>query len=152
VEDYQSKDNVVRASSILTSDKWTEIFPNALSLYTYDNFLQAMAKFPKFCDEAKDATDEDSLVNACKVELATLLAHMKYSSENLTKVEDDCATTGGWACKYNRYSPIYSPDANQQYYGRGPLMMKYSNLYGALSSIAWDGALNDKEVLLQNPD
>jgi hypothetical protein len=77
LSDFMDKENVIRASAIVSDSDWSDIFPNAASIYTYDNFLQAMAKFPKFCGEAKNATDEASLQNACKIELATLLAHMK---------------------------------------------------------------------------
>jgi len=61
-----------------------------------------MAKFPMFCNEVKDAGDEDSLVNACKIELATLLAHIKYESQDLTLAEDvECAGSKEWRCKYD---------------------------------------------------
>jgi len=127
------KENVGRASSILTESVWEQIFPNALSIYTYDNFLQAMAKFPKFCGEMKDATDEAALQNACKIELATLLAHIEHNSEALTKVRDsgDCA---GVNC------------------GRGALLLSGQEHYEDLSSIAFNGAHHDSEVLLDYPD
>jgi len=42
----------------------------ALELYSYQNFLQAVAKYPKFCLEG-DA-------NLCKRELATFFAHTTH--------------------------------------------------------------------------
>ena len=152
LSDFMDKENVIRASAIVSDSDWSDIFPNAASIYTYDNFLQAMAKFPKFCGEAKNATDEASLQNACKIELATLLAHMKYTNPGLQKVRDGCAEAGGAVCKYQNYSPIYDYKADQSYYGRGALLVPDSRFYGALGSIAFDGAANDHEVLLENPD
>ena len=147
-----SMSNVVRASQILSQDSWNVLFPNADELYTYESFLQAMAKFPKFCGEAKDADDEDSLQNACKVELSTLLAHIKFNSADLTKTVDDCGSNGGNDCDYHDHQNANYPyNQDQQYYGRGALLLTGSKFYGALSSIAFDGALNDKLILLNDP-
>lgn len=64
-----------------------------------------MGKFPKFCDEAKDADDEAALINACKVELSALLAHIMHESEDLTKSEDEvCAASSAWECKNHKHS------------------------------------------------
>ena len=52
-------------------------------MFTYDNFMDALGRFPNFCNEAKDSTDESDLENACKIELAAILAHMKTSSIDL---------------------------------------------------------------------
>lgn len=43
------------------------LFPIADDIYTYDAFLQAAARFPKFCYEGDDVL--------CKHELATFFAH-----------------------------------------------------------------------------
>ena len=37
--------------------KWESIFPFRNALYTYESFLQAVAKFPNFCGEAPDGKD-----------------------------------------------------------------------------------------------
>jgi len=42
------KDNVKRVKSVFGSDKWPS---DAAAVYTYDDFLRAVAKFPKFCNE-----------------------------------------------------------------------------------------------------
>ena len=83
VPDYDSKENVVRAKAILTEEIWAEKFPNALDVYTYEAFFQALAKYPKFCGEALDSSTEENLLTACKLELATLLAHIKNESNSL---------------------------------------------------------------------
>lgn len=74
--DYLEKTNVIRARSILNETFWNGLFPNAHPIYTYENFFQAMAKYPKFCDEANGVVFEAALEQSCKIELATLLAHI----------------------------------------------------------------------------
>merc|ERR1712044_14299 len=92
--------NVQRAMSVLSEADWETLFPSRLEIYTYDNFLQAMAKYPRFCDDHKDSTEEADLTNACKIELATLLAHVKFESNSLSLAEDiDCAARPNWVCK-----------------------------------------------------
>ena len=83
VPDYLQKTNVIRAKSILNENLWNNLFPNALPIYTYENFLQAMSKYPKFCDETNGVTSEDNLNNSCKIELATLIAHIIKSSDTM---------------------------------------------------------------------
>lgn len=69
--------NVARAMEILSADKFAQLFPLADQLYTYENFMKAIARYPKFCDESFESTEEGDLINSCKVELAGILAHMK---------------------------------------------------------------------------
>ena len=41
---------------ILPETKWNEFFPVRKSIYTYQNFILSVAKFPAFCnDKAPDA-------------------------------------------------------------------------------------------------
>ena len=54
-------------ASILDEDAWNFLFPVANSLYDYQSFLRAAAKFPAFCFEGTD--------DLCKRELATFFAH-----------------------------------------------------------------------------
>merc|ERR1711893_418295 len=79
--DFMTRDNVVRATSVLSDLQWEIYFPNAHEELTYLNFMRAISRFPKFCGEAKPDSEGDSdLFNSCKVELAALLAHMSESS------------------------------------------------------------------------
>lgn len=41
--------------SIFDEADWNEGFPQRNSIYTYDNFLKAVAKFPSFCAETNIA-------------------------------------------------------------------------------------------------
>lgn len=45
-------DNVKLVQSFFSAEQWDEAFPLADSIYTYDNFLKAIAKFPYFCGES----------------------------------------------------------------------------------------------------
>jgi hypothetical protein len=62
VSDYLSKTNVQRVMSIIgDEDDWDGIFPMRNSVYTYEGFLNAVGKFPAFCNEnnkSDEMTDE----------------------------------------------------------------------------------------------
>lgn len=67
--------NVQRAARIVTRAAFeTVLFPVRDAIYTYEGFLQAIAKFPAFCgdDETGPGVDLDA---ACARELATTFAH-----------------------------------------------------------------------------
>lgn len=59
--------------SVFTQADWDAGFAFANSLYSYDVFLQAVAKFPAFCNETNTGQDLDT---SCKRELAALFAHI----------------------------------------------------------------------------
>jgi hypothetical protein len=67
-----SQPNVQRIQRLLTQSQWNQLFPQALTVYTYDGFLKAAAKYPMFCNEYPDPNQLDW---ACKRELATFFAH-----------------------------------------------------------------------------
>jgi len=79
---------------------WNSFFPDALAEYTYDNFLRAVSKFPKFCNDALDSSTEAKLLAACKLEIATFLAHMKHESGSLIYMEEIGCTPTGTGCPY----------------------------------------------------
>jgi chitodextrinase len=108
LSDWETKANVQRVTSHLSEDAFDFFFPLADSLYTYENFLKAVAKFPAFCNEYNEdlsGLNTEDIDNTCKRELATLFAHIAYESGNndpwdtevdkyrqgLVYVEDDCA-------------------------------------------------------------
>ena len=57
MSDYADRENVKKATSVLSKEDWNRIFPKVNAVYTYDSFLQAVAKFPAFCGE----TNHDNL-------------------------------------------------------------------------------------------
>jgi len=81
ISDYLEQENVELVKSILSSDKYNELFPLRNSIYTYDSFLQAVAKFPAFCGEENDDGD---LKFSCTKELSALFAN----AADLTNKED----------------------------------------------------------------
>jgi hypothetical protein len=73
VLNYMEFDNVQKVARILPESKYDEVFPMKNALYTYQGFLRALAKFPKFCGESNlDNYDPDE---SCKRELSFLFAH-----------------------------------------------------------------------------
>ena len=86
--DYDSQTNVTLVKSIITQDIWNQSFPFNNTLYTYNDFLRSVAKFPMFCNEVDSSTGL-SLTDACKLELATLLAHISYETGSLQAVAQD---------------------------------------------------------------
>lgn len=59
--------------SLFSEADWDDGFPLADPIYTYDNFLKAVAKFPYFCNETN--ISGQSLDDACKRELSSIFAH-----------------------------------------------------------------------------
>lgn len=69
---YLQADNVQRVKRVFTESDWNTNFPFANALYTYNDFLKAVAKFPAFCGEAPSGETIDQV---CQRELATIFAH-----------------------------------------------------------------------------
>jgi hypothetical protein len=47
---------------------------------------------------------------------------------------------------------IYQPQADQEYYGRGPLQLKYPYNYGRFSNVFIENQYNSKMVYVNDPD
>jgi chitodextrinase len=179
-EDYESAENVQRVMRILDSTEWEFLFPKRDDVYTFEGFLQAVAKFPYFCDENNTNMADDDM---CKKELATMFAHFvvetgynsKWLAENknpaseriplwrqaLHEIENQgCAGNDGSnnGCNYYADDWTTEPEAwpNQgdaQYYARGPLQLAYNYNYGRFSSTFIDGGYNSGKLeLLENPE
>ena len=52
IDDYLSMANVQLVQSFFSQSDWNAGFPLADPVYTYDNFLKAVSKFPAFCNES----------------------------------------------------------------------------------------------------
>ena len=79
-DDWMTLKNVQLVNSIFPEEDWDVAFPHAHSIYTHENFLKAVSRFPAFCNETSESTEddpnfEDALEQTCKRELATLFAH-----------------------------------------------------------------------------
>lgn len=73
IDDYMSMANVQRVTRLFTAADWSRGFPLANPVYSWDEFLKAVAKFPGFCSESY--LDGWSIDDVCKREMATLFAH-----------------------------------------------------------------------------
>ena len=69
---YMQADNVQRVQRVFTEADWNTNFPFANALYSYTDFLKAVAKFPAFCGEAPTGENIDQV---CQRELSTIFAH-----------------------------------------------------------------------------
>jgi len=76
VENYMDFPNVQRVAEILPEAAYEHVFAMRNALYTYQGFLRAIAKFPKFCGESNMyINDAERDEKTCKRELAFLFAH-----------------------------------------------------------------------------
>ena len=73
VDNYQSYENVQRVQRIFPEEKFNEGFKLRNEVYTYENFLKAVARFPAFCNETN--LEGWSIDDTCKRELAAMFAH-----------------------------------------------------------------------------
>jgi hypothetical protein len=172
-------ENVQRVAAILPESKYDEVFPMKNDLYQYQGFLRAIAKFPKFCGESNLGSDYDASYNkdldkTCKRELAFLFAHFgqetgyhdpnnaipewKQALWHITEWNCTPPQTGRGtsACDYKQSwgwaAEEYPPQADVQYYGRGPFQLSWNYNYGAFSEVLVESSYNSRMYLLENPD
>ena len=159
IDNYLSMKNVQMVQSVFPESMWATAFPIANALYTYESFLQGVAKFPKFCNENNLGTTAEM---ACKKELATVFAHMGQETG-----KRDPSLGGFWTQAlyytteispphgYNSYDwdnhvkwPNYPGMA---YIGRGPLQLSWNYNYGQFSNIYSNRGYDAKLELLEDP-
>lgn len=169
--------NVARVMRIFPETKWNEIFPVRKAIYTYEEFLKATAKFPKFCDDVAPGNNMD-LDTACKTELATIFAHFiqetgahspgGFLPDNPNTVveewrqwlyairENGCTNDSPWCEQYrgktcaigSYYGTVWPCPVGAKYFGRWAHQISYNYNYGEFSIVAfWDA-----QVLLTDPD
>ena len=151
--------NVQRVASIFTQEDWEYIFPYRLPGYDYEFFLEAVALYPAFCNEFKLFYSEpeagyfynlSSQDQACRRELATLLAHIVQKTGSTDDAAPEfgglqvtttlCDVFGFLApslCELNEdsspYGQLYYGRPGRQYYQRGPIHLTWNGRYGQLS-------------------
>jgi hypothetical protein len=130
----------------IDSADWARLFPHRNTLYTFQAFQSAVARFPGFLSE-----NDDTLRRR---ELAAFLANIAQE------------TSGGWDqapggfCAWGLYfvaekkgtyadttKPAYPPVPGQVYYGRGAAQLSWNYNYGQFSEAMY----GDKNVLLKDP-
>ena len=175
---YLQKDNVKTVVKLIKSkEDWEIIFPLADDVYTYENFLKAVAKFPHFCNETKlkDSDGNDwSKEKTCRRELAAMFAHWTQETgahddkegekwtQALYHVHEAC---GDRDCYYrtdkddddnNNFmhgDDYWKPTGDKKYYGRGPLQLSWNYNYGQFSTVSTSPSTYDsKQTLLDDPD
>ena len=67
--------NIQRIGTIMGYEDFDFLFPYKDSSWTYEKFLTAAAHYPRFCGR-RSRIEEDTFLDACKRELAVLLAHI----------------------------------------------------------------------------
>ena len=167
-------ENVQRVMKIIDSEKWNYLFPIRHASYSYENFLKAVGKFPKFCNEAADGLDIDYI---CRKELAVVFAHFVQETgahsgegstiwdrrENKNIVVPEEYRQGlywlrenmGEAGDYrthcdsgNEWDTAWPCKDGEKYYGRGAKQLSYMYNYAPFSKMIFE----DERVLLDNPD
>jgi chitodextrinase len=162
--------NVKRVEAILCSAKWDALFPRREPTYTYQRFLQAIAKFPALCATYTDGRNSDAI---CRRALATMFAHFAQETgghnpgdsvpewrQALVYLRESGCTETGPGCGYNMECSASSwiteawpcgrnPDGSfKKYYGRGAKQLSYNYNYGPFSQFMF----GDVRVLLDSPD
>ena len=169
-----------RVASIFTQEDWEYIFPYRLPGYDYEFFLEAVALYPAFCNEFKLFYSEpeagyfnnlSSQDQACRRELATLLAHIVQKTGSTDDAAPEfgglqvtttlCDVFGFLApslCELNEdsspYGQLYYGRPGRQYYQRGPIHLTWNGRYGQLSKAYFDDSYQgspSENVLLNNP-
>ena len=70
---WTEQTNVLLVGQILSQYTWDHLFPYANGMYTRDDFLRAIGRYRRFCD---DYDDLSAATEMCKKELSTLLTHI----------------------------------------------------------------------------
>lgn len=126
----------------MPESSWDTAFPHRNPLYTYDDFLKAVGKFPAFCNETNLAGK--TLDESCKRELSTLFAHWgqetgardpgrgEFWTQALYYVSEICSQTGSCSeyKSYNWSNDVWPNQAGVKYYGRGPFQLSWNYNYG----------------------
>ncbi|KAF4654205.1 hypothetical protein FOL47_010094 [Perkinsus chesapeaki] len=167
-EVVEQAENCQRVKRVLPKENFTALFTHANQgkgihdglRYTYEKFLQAVAKYPYFCNDAAGKADSDSLDDICRTELATLFAHFAQETGERAPPNEDFWLEALWFFEENGCTPTACQycDADSSknwfkcrdgvgYWGRGALQLSWNFNYGPFS-IAMHG---NASVLLDNP-
>lgn len=156
--DYMSMKNVQTVKSLFPASDWSRAFPYANSVYTHDNFLKAVAKFPAFCNESN--IQGNTLEETCKRELSTLFAHWGQETGARDPNRGEFWTQGLYYVEeinkndyksYNWSNTAWPNQPGVQYYGRGPMQLSWNYNYGQFSNVYTTSTYNGKMELLKDP-
>lgn len=137
-------DNVQRVMGIISESTWNSVFPLKNSIYSYEKFLQAVAKYPSFCWEV-GTNSTYNVDTTCRRELATLLSFYAYES-GLHSSETNSTPLWKQGLYYTKV-PGASVTTDGNYFGRGSFLLEGETTYKYLSF----GLFGDENTLLTNP-
>ncbi|AZN36671.1 glycoside hydrolase family 19 protein [Iodobacter ciconiae] len=163
--------NVKRVEALVPEQKFQYYFSVRHPSYTYQRFLQAIAKFPGICDDYSDGRNADQI---CRRSLATMFAHFAQETgghsvtqygidewrQALVHVREMGCTETGTGCGYNTectdpvFNGVWTCGKNadgsfKKYFGRGAKQLSYNYNYGPFSQVMFSG---DQTKLLNDPD
>eukprot|EP01067_Filipodium_phascolosomae_P001565 Filipodium_phascolosomae@DN2023_c0_g1_i1.p1 len=148
-------ENVRRVESFVNAERYAWFFPRRNAVYTYENWLKAIAKFPAYCGLVDN--DEAKSLTMCKKTIAISFAHFAQetgensewvaSSEGipiwrqaLFWVREDGHTEGGGepplytgSCSSPTFKDVYVCVEGRSYFGRGSKQLSHSYNYGSFS-------------------
>jgi len=151
--------NVQTVQSIFPESDWPIAFPLANSVYSYDDFLKAVGKFPAFCNE--NNISGNTLEETCRRELAAIFAHWGQETGKRSTWDGEFWTQGLYYVEeiaksdYKSYQwgngDKWPPQNGVQYFGRGPMQLSWNYNYGQFSNIFSTNGYNSKMELLEDP-
>ena len=171
----ENPENVKRVEGILSEEKWKELFPmtnkeakegypEGLGVYTYGNFLKAVAAFPAYCGNYKGHPILKNIdaEKVCRRILATTFAHFnKETSANAPEWKTPLNKQGLYFVKevgcrngecggYTMGADMYPADLQKgnTYFGRGAKQLSHPCNYATFSSVLY----KKPDTLLKNPD
>ncbi|KAL7997698.1 putative glycoside hydrolase, family 19, Lysozyme-like domain superfamily [Plasmopara halstedii] len=122
-------------SRFFNQNRFHEIFPNAIELYTFNGLVNAANQYLEFANTGNETND--------KRELAAFLAQMAHESDNFKAAEEyGHENYTVWQYCDNTTYPCVP---GRRYHGRGPIQLSWNyNYYNAGNALGID--------LLTNPD
>jgi nucleoid-associated protein YgaU/predicted chitinase len=116
-------------ASIVSQQMFSQIFPNANPIYTYEGLVSATQTYPTFCNEGSSAQNQQ--------EAAAFLANVSHESGALVFVNE--VNPPEIYCQSDAQYPCAS---GQTYIGRGPLQLTWNFNYGACGAAIGADLLN----------
>ncbi|KAF0713143.1 hypothetical protein As57867_004483, partial [Aphanomyces stellatus] len=125
-------------ANILPKTLFLQLFPNALPIYKYENFVAMAAKYPSFANTGDADVD--------RREVAAFLGQVSLESGDLRYVEEINKST---MCQA---SADYPCAAGKQYYGRGPIQLSWNYNYKDFGKAANLDLVASPELVATDPD
>ncbi|KAF0688915.1 hypothetical protein As57867_019492, partial [Aphanomyces stellatus] len=125
-------------TNILPKTLFQQLFPNALPIYKYENFVAMAGKYPAFANTGDADVD--------RREVAAFLGQISLESGDLQYVEeinksDYCQASGEYPC-----------EAGKQYYGRGPIQLSWNYNYKDFGKAAGKDLVKNPELVATDAD